>query len=185
MQAENRKMKFNFTPFPILKTERLILRQTSIDDCDEVLFLRSNKEVNKYVKRPTPHNLKDAQIFVGKITKGIQNGENIYWCITLKESNKMIGSISLWNFSEDKKTGEVGYDLNPKHQNIGIMSEALNYIVNFGFNTLNLNKIEAFTHHSNESSKKLLTKQNFVHIKHRADEDNADNIIYELKKAST
>jgi ribosomal-protein-alanine N-acetyltransferase len=88
-------------------------------------------------------------------------------------------------FFGGKKTGEVGYDLNPKHQNIGIMSETLNCIVNFGFNTLNLNKIEAFTHHSNESSKRLLTKQNFEYIKHRADEDNADNIIYELKKAST
>jgi len=178
-------MKFNFTPFPILKTERLILRQACINDCKEVFFLRSNEEVNKYVKRPTPQSITDAQNFIDKINKGIKNGENLYWCISLKVSKQMIGSISLWNFSEDKKTGEIGYDLHPKNQNHGIMSEALNCVINFGFDRLNLNIIEAYTHHSNESSKRLLTKHHFEHIKDRIDKDNTDNIIYQLKKPVT
>ena len=92
----------------------------------------------------------------------------------------MIGSISLWNFSEDKKTGEVGYDLSTKHHNTGVMSEALKCVLNYGFNTLQLDKIEAFTHRDNEPSKKLLIKHNFNLIEHRKDVGNLNNIIFEL-----
>ena len=177
-------MKLKFIPFPRLVTERLTLRQTTKNDCEEILFLRSDKEVNKYIKRPTPRNVRDAEEFVNKIAKGIENGENIYWGITLKGSTKMIGSICLWNFSSDRKKAEVGYDLSPEFQNQGIMSEALKCVLNFGFKNLELDEIEAFTHYGNESSKRLLMKNNFSLIENRKDKDNADNIIFKIKKSA-
>jgi len=174
-------MKLNFIPFPRLVTERLTLRQTTKDDREEILFLRSDKEVNKYIKRPTPRNIKDAEEFVNKITKGIENGKNIYWSISMKGTTKMIGSICLWNFSLDRTVAEVGFDLSPEFHNQGIMSEALNCVLNFGFNNLELDEIEAFTHYGNESSKKLLMKNNFSLIENRKDKDDADNIIFGIK----
>lgn len=167
-----------FIEFPVLTTQRLTLRQTTKDDWEEVLFLRSDEEVNKYVKRQAPKTKTDAEEFIAKITRGLTNGEIIYWSITLKESPEMIGSICLWNFSPDRTIAEVGYDLVPQFQNRGIMSEALKCVLNFGFNSLNLKEIEAFTHHANESSKKLLTKNNFRLDPDRRDDDNADNLIY-------
>ena len=68
----------------------------------------------------------------------------------------MIGTISLWKFSEDKKTAEVGYDLNPVFHNKGIMTEALNCVLKYGFTQLQLDKIEAYTHKENQASRKLL-----------------------------
>lgn len=177
-------MKFKFIPFPRLATERLTLRQTTKNDCEEILFLRSDKEVNKYIKRPTPENVKDAAEFVNIITKGIQNGENIYWSIILKGSTKMVGSICLWNFSSDGTKAEVGYDLSPEFQNQGIMSEALKCVLIFGFNKLELNEIEAYTHYRNENSIRLLMKNNFSLIENRRDKDNADNIIFGIKNAA-
>ena len=177
-QSKQKKMKLRFTPFPGLTTERLVLRQTTKADCEEILFLRSDKTVNKYIQRATPAHLKDAEAFVNKITKGINNGEIIYWGITLKESAKMIGSICLWNFSSDQKTAETGYDLNPEFQNQGIMSEAMKCVLNFGFINLELEEIEAFTHYENENSKKLLMKNNFRLIEGEKDEGNVNNIVF-------
>jgi len=61
------------------------------------------------------------------------------------------------------------------------MKEALSSIINFGFNKLNLDKIEAFTHFENKSSIKLLEKNEFKLIEHRKDIDNSFNIIFEIK----
>lgn len=172
---------FKFIPFPRLETERLILRQATKNDCEEILFLRSDKYINQYIKRPTPRNIRDAEKFVTKITRGIEKGENMYWAITIKGRTKMIGSISLWNFSSDRTKGEVGYDLSPEFQNQGIMSEALKEVLNFGFKNLELDEIEAFTHYKNEASKRMLIKNNFNHIENRKDKDDANNIIFEIK----
>lgn len=171
----------NFLPFSILETERLILRQATKDDWEEIFFLRTDQVVNKYVKRPAPKNRKEAEDFVEKITQGINNNKHLYWSITRKGSIKMIGSISLWNFSGDRMTGEVGYDLHTDFQNQGIMSEAMQCVLSFGFDKLNLNQIEAFTHCENENSKLLLEKYHFILNKERRDTDNEYNAVYELK----
>ena len=171
----------NFTPFPILKTERLQLRQLKKADAPIIFFLRSNPQVNKYIKRPTPKSIDDALTFITKINNGIEENEWIYWCITLKDNPTIIGTISLWHFSEDKTIAEVGYDLHPDHQQKGIMNEALNSVLNYGFNTLNLKEIEAFTHRNNEASKKLLVNNKFNYIEARKDEDNLDNRIYTVQ----
>ena len=178
-------MSFKFPEFPILVTDRLRLRKITKNDGPTIFFLRTDKEVNKYINRPKPHkNVKEAEDFIEKSSRGIENGENINWGIILHGETDIIGSICLWNFSVDRKKAELGYDLNPKYQNRGIMSEALNRVLNFGFLDLNLDEIEAFTHHGNESSKRLLIKNNFSLNKSRTDEGNPNNIIFELKKTA-
>ncbi len=85
------------------------------------------------------------------------------------------------NFSENYKTAEVGCDLNPKFQAKGIMSEALKAVIEMGFKGFKLDKIEAFTHRDNESSKKLLEKNGFSFIENRTGLDNEANRIFELE----
>ncbi|SNR34883.1 GNAT family N-acetyltransferase [Lutibacter flavus] len=171
----------NFTPFPKLKSERLQLRQLNKSDAPIIFFLRSDAEVNKYIKRPTPKSIDDALAFIAKINNGIKENEWVYWCITLKDNPKVIGTISLWHFSKDKTIAEVGYDLHPDYQQKGIMNEALNTVLNYGFNTLNLREIEAFTHRNNNPSKKLLVNNKFIYKEDRKDEDNLDNHIFTVQ----
>ena len=172
----------NFNPFPILKTERLVLRKTNESDLESILFLRSDLSVNKYIDRPPAKSLKDAEDFLVKISNGLEEGKNINWTITLNGSDNMVGSICLWNFSEDQKVGEVGYDLKPNFQGKGIMTEAIKRVIDYGFNNLQLKKIEAYTHHSNESSKKLLVQNNFNLVEGKKDEYNSKNLVFELNR---
>jgi len=175
----------NFILFPKLTTDRLILRKATKADGNEILFLRSDQSVNKYINRPPTKNLKEAEDFMEKIENGIQKGQNINWNITLKNDPKMIGTICLWNFSEDQKIGEVGYDLHPQFHGKGIMSEALKCVVNFGFQKLNLEKIEAYTHRENESSKRLLENNNFTLVSEKNDNNNEFNIVFEILSSNS
>jgi len=173
-----------FKPFPKLNTKRLNLRKIKKSDCKTILFLRSDKTINKYIERPENRqtkNIADALYFIKELNKNLENNISISWGITLKNDPKIIGTICLWNFSKNNKTAEVGYDLDPKFHKKGIMSEALNTIIDFGFKKLKLNKIEAFTHKENEDSKNLLKKQGFHFIENRKDLDNESNSIFELE----
>ncbi len=173
----------NFTPFPEIETERLVLRQLIPSDAAVIQFLRSDPEVNKFIVRPTAETLEDALAFIKKVNTGIENNENIYWCIANKLApSKMLGSISLWHFSEDKLTGEVGYDLHTDSQAKGIMTEALKAVLNYGFKDLQLQTIEAYTQFENKASIKLLKKQGFNLLPDRKDEGFPKNIIFSLKK---
>jgi len=104
----------------------------------------------------------------------------MYWAITLKGKTRLIGTICLWNFTEENSVAEVGYDLNPEFQKKGIMSEALKAVVSYGFQKLEFSRIEAFTQIENESSKLLLIKNKFKLHPTRIDEGFPENIIFEL-----
>jgi ribosomal-protein-alanine N-acetyltransferase len=150
-----------------------------------ISYLRSDKEVNEFVKRPSAESKEKALEFISKTNSGIDDKNFYYWTITEKDKGEMIGSICLWNFSKDNKIAEIGYDLSPKFQGKGIMNESLKSVLEFGFKNLNLDFIEAYTHRKNGSSKKLLERNGFVLVENKKDEHNLDNIVYEIKKDSS
>jgi len=169
-------------PFPEFETRRLILRMPALNDWPEILFLRSDSVVNKYIQRPIERqtNTKDDALkFIERMQHQGQLNTSFYWSICLKNNPKTIGTICLWNFTKDSSSAELGYDLNPDFHGKGIMSEALDLIVNFGFNELNKNSIEAFTHQNNRSSINMLERKGFQLNLSRKDEHNALNRIFE------
>ena len=174
------KIKYSFTPFPELKTERLMLRQLTEDDTQDIFFLRTNEGVNRYIERPRPENINDAIDFILKTNNGIKQNEMIDWAITLKDAQKLIGTICLWNFSEDKTRAEVGFELKPDYQGKGIMNEALENVLEFGFKTVALASIDAYTHKDNISSIILLKKNNFEQNTELIDNENSNNIIFTI-----
>lgn len=174
--------KLNFTPFPILTTERLILRCLEVSDDQQLFILRSDNRVNQYLVRSKQKDIKESRAFISKINDGINNNKWIYWAITLKESPKLIGTICLWNFSPKKNVAELGYELDPAFQGKGIMNEASKIIIEFGFQEIELNTIEAYTHISNNNSSKLLLRNNFKQDEEQKDKENRDNIIFTLTK---
>lgn len=174
----------NFNPFPEIQSKNLLLREILESDCDAILYLRSDKEINKFIKRPENRktkNLVDAKKFIQEIATNTKTNKSIAWGITLKDEPEIVGTICLWNFSQNNKTAEVGYDLKPKFQGKGIMSESLKSVLDYGFKNLNLDLIEAYTDNKNESSKMLLEKNNFKLLRDKKDEDNLDNLVYEIK----
>ena len=172
-------LKINFTPFPNLTTERLTLRQLSINDQQDIFVLRSDPEINKYLDRQPSKTIEDAIDFINKITDNIKKNNSIYWVITLTKTRTFVGTICLFNFSSENNCCEIGYELLTKFQRQGIMKEAIELVIDYVFQTLKFQNIVAFTHHNNQNSTKLLTKFNFIKSL-QADKENPDLDIFKL-----
>lgn len=170
----------DFKSFPEIETERLMLRKLDTNDSELIFTLRPSKEVTKYIARPLYKNLEEAKAFIKDRIKDIENNVSIVWTIRYKDSLIPVGTICLWNFSKDKKTAEVGYDMLPEFQSNGYMGEAIKSVINFGFKELQLNTIEAYTSKYNKGSIRLLNKNRFILQKERKDIDYPDNLIYSL-----
>ena len=155
-------LHFDFNPFPILYTDRLILRQISTDDVNEIISLRSNKDAMKYIDRPLIESTEAALQLIQKIMEGINNNDAITWAIALQDDSRLIGTIGFWRIDKDNHRAEIGYMLHPDHQKKGIMQEALSVVLHYGFETLHLHSAEADVNPANEASKKLLEKNKFV-----------------------
>ena len=162
-------------PFPTLATERLILRQLEFRDEQEIFFLRSDERVNKYLVAPLAQNVEEAREFINKINTGIANNEWIYWGITLKNDNKLIGTICFWNISTKENKAEIGYVLHPDWQGKGLMQEAIYKVIEYGFEVMKLQSTEAVLHPDNERSIVLLKRTGFEY------EGELDNdVVYKL-----
>jgi len=154
-------INLNFTKFPILTTERLRLRQLSHDDQLDIFALRSDAVINKYLDRKPSTTVEDALRFIDNVNENIKKNTSIYWAITLTETNTLVGTICLYNFSTENNSCEVGYELKTNFQGQGIMKEALELVINYTFETLQFCEIIAFTHKENQQSTKLLTTLQF------------------------
>jgi ribosomal-protein-alanine N-acetyltransferase len=173
----------NFTPFPILTTERLTLRQLSVDDQQNIFALRSDGEINKYLGRQPSRTIDDAIDFINKIDDNIKNNNSIYWVITLTKTKTFVGTICLFDFSNEKNTCEIGYELMTKFQGQGIMKEAAQKVIDYAFDTLQFQTIVAFTHNGNQNSTKLLTNLNFSRSI-EGDKENPDFSIFSLSHSN-
>ncbi|WP_298778537.1 GNAT family N-acetyltransferase [uncultured Polaribacter sp.] len=172
-------MSFNFTKFPVLKTERLILREITFNDVDVIFNLRSSKEINKFIGTKRVQNNKEAKDFIIKCDELYKVKNRILWGIEYQQ--KIIGTIVLHNISLEKKYGEIGYKLKPEFQKKGFMSEVFKVILKFAFKELTLKTVEAYTHKNNSSSIALLEKHNFVFQEERKCNTFDFNRIFKLE----
>jgi ribosomal-protein-alanine N-acetyltransferase len=141
--------------------------------------MRSDEGVLEFIDIPVAKTLEDAKAYIDMINKGVNENRWISWGIARKENvDKLIGSICLWNISIEENRAEIGYVLHPDFQGKGIMQEAVEKVIDIGFNTIKFDSINANLHSKNEKSLKLLKRNNFVFEKEKD-----DYVIYILAKS--
>ncbi len=169
-----------FTPFPILTTKRLTLRQLVTNDEQAIFTLRSDTEVNKFLGRKMANSLDDARQFINTVNENIEKNISLYWAITFSGKTELVGTICLFCFSDENDKCEIGYELLTNFQRQGIMQEAVAEVIDYAFNTIGVQKIEAFFHRDNQLSIKLLEKFSF-RSSNEPGETDTDLIGYYLK----
>jgi len=153
----------NFNPFPELRTERLLLRQLTRADAPRVQQLRSNPAVMQYINRPLTRTLEEAQCWINMILEAVERNDGISWCISLKDSpSEHVGSIGFWRIEKENYRSEIGYMLEPSLQGKGIMYEALQKVLQYGFGTMQLHSVEAQIDPRNVPSAALLRRAGFI-----------------------
>lgn len=169
----------NFTPFPNLTTERLILRQIIDNDLNEFFILKSDERLLKNYDAKAK-TYEGARRKLQELNDDITKNESITWGIALKNENTLIGSICFWNISEERSKAEIGYELMYDWQGKGIMQEAIKAVIDYGFYSMKLQLIEALPNPNHLKSVKLLERNHFIRGTNFTETDSADGRI--LKK---
>jgi [ribosomal protein S5]-alanine N-acetyltransferase len=152
-----------FQPFPELITERLLLRQLHLTDAPELFFLRSNKDVMKYVSREPATSMDEVKSFIKSITQTVKQGEGIFWAIALRNNPAtVIGNIGIWQIQKENRRAEIGYVLHPDYWGQKMITEALHKATHFAFNKMKLHSLEARIDPNNIGSAKVLLATGFV-----------------------
>ena len=152
-----------FSPFPEIRTRRLLLRRPVLTDTPGILFLRSNDSVMEFIDREKTKTLEEAEAFLLRINEMYDKNEGLMWVIALiEEPEKLIGTIGFWRFLKEHYRAEVGYTLQPSHWNKGIMKEALREVTSYAFGPMQLHSIEARINPANLASATVLEKTGFI-----------------------
>ena len=156
-------LKLNFDPFPVLTTERLILRRLTLADAPEIFFLRSDQSILQFLSKEPAATIKEAEDFITLINNNIDNNESIMWAIVLKEDpSKVIGSICFWRVEKEHFRAEIGYVLGPAYWRKGIMKETILKTLDYGFSVMGLHSVEARINPANIASSSVLESTGFV-----------------------
>ena len=156
-------INLNFTPFPVIETERLLLRALTMDDCETMYFLRSNEDVIKHFNRKPDAGVEATKAKMEEILQNQEKNEAVFWVIAWKENpGTMIGNIGYWRIEVQHHRAEIGYLLHPAQWKKGIMKEALKAVLAYAFDSMKLHSIEANINPDNIASAALLESCGFV-----------------------
>ncbi len=140
---------------PKLETERLILRALSPEDMDFLLRHFGDEDVNRY---SSYENLKNREEAIDFYNRFIEPGKPTRFRlgIVLEETGELVGTLGYHNLSRRDHSAEIGYDLSKAYWGEGIMTEAVEALLRYGFERMNLNRIEATVDSENSRSIRLL-----------------------------
>jgi len=159
-----------------LEGNKISLRMLRLSDFWNVYKNIRDEEVGKWTGPDTHSMLKNTFIqFLCRLLRHLQKGLRLLWDtlrppkmqkvfrlgIVLRETQKVIGIVTLSRSESESQCAEVGFWIGKKYWGHGLTTETVKIAIEFGFNTLALEKIVAWTFEKNVSSKKVLEKCGF------------------------
>ena len=155
--------------FPVIETERLVLKNVTDDHVNEVFRHFASEEVNEFVDFDTAQSIADAQEIIDWSRRLYKNNAGILWGIFSKADDVFMGQVNFANRASDNFTRvvhrtEIGFDLSPQYWGNGYMTEAIKSSISWIFNSYNINikRIEAIINTKNYSAEKLVSKVGFT-----------------------
>jgi RimJ/RimL family protein N-acetyltransferase len=148
---------------PTIKTERLILRPLNLSDAKKVQILAGNKLIAATTMNvPHPYPNGAAEEWINSNESAYDERKRVVFAVTLKNSNDLIGVISLTNIIENHQA-ELGYWIGVPYWNKGYCTEAGEAVLRYGFKDMGLNRIHACYLSSNPASGRVLEKLGMNH----------------------
>ena len=149
---------------PVLETERLLLRRMRPEDAEAMFAYASDPEVTRYVLWETHNSIVDTRNFLNFVAESYGRGDFGAWGIVFKETGAFIGTCGFdAGYSPEHARAEVGYALSRDYWGRGIMPEAVRALLRFGFEMLDLNRIESRCILENKASARVMEKAGMVH----------------------
>ncbi|MHB1152324.1 MAG: GNAT family N-acetyltransferase [Eubacteriales bacterium] len=154
---KNRLVKI-FSKIPVIETARLKLRCLSQSDFRDMYRYACREDVTRYLLWD-PHNSPEyTSRYLNQLQIQYSAGEFFDWGIEYKADGIMIGTCGFTSFDIENNRAEIGYVINPDYWGMGIATEAVSAILDYGFRTLSLNRIEARYMVGNDRSRRVMEK---------------------------
>ena len=152
------KIEDIFGDLPELETPRLILRKLKAEDAEDMFEYASDPEVARDVTWPPHKHIDDPVAFLNSVLQKYSKKEVEGWGVALKESGKLIGTCGFVWWKPEHAKAEIGYALSRKYWGRGLMTEAVTAVMDFGFDKMKLNRLEARCTAANIGSEKVMRK---------------------------
>lgn len=151
-----------FERFPVLETERLVLRKIERGDAPEILCMRKSALVNSFIYRPLQQSPEEAEKLIRRVEEGYRNKNILAWAATRKGTSGQILATCGFNRIEiENRRAEIGGEMQPEFWGKGFAQEGFRAILHFGFSEMNLHTIEAKVIAGNRSTVALLEAAGF------------------------
>ena len=147
-----------FSNIPKMETERLILRKIVIDDVEDMYEYSKDNSVTEYLTWSAHIDRSYTLEYINYLQARYKTGDFYDWGVVVKESGRMIGTCGFTRFDYVNNSAEIGYVLNSDYHGHGIATEAVTKILEFGFDRLNLNRIEGRYMVENAASRRVMEK---------------------------
>lgn len=158
-----------------LETNRLILRRFTIEDAD-MMFENwaSDSVVTKYLTWPAHTDVSITKEILNMWINDYDNKKFYQWGIELKETNELIGGISIVGIDEGKESMEVGYCISKKYWNMGYTTEATKEVIRFCFEVVGAKKVTAKHDAENIASGRVMEKSGMIYTHNTFDKNNTN-----------
>jgi RimJ/RimL family protein N-acetyltransferase len=142
--------------YPLIETERLILRGFRNEDAGDVKRLAGDKAIASTTLR-IPHPYEDwvAEKWIGTHREEFEQGKAVNFAITERKADYLIGAIGL-TINKEHKNAELGYWIGKPYWNNGYCTEAAKAVLRYGFEELGLNRIQAQHFKRNAASGRVM-----------------------------
>lgn len=145
-------------PFPVLETERLVLREITLDDATFWLRNFADPEVVELTAFEPPADLEGAKEEILRYAlRPFAQGTGIRWGISFRGSNDLLGTLGYHQWvREGGNHARIGYEILREQRRKGLMTEAMRAVLDYGFDTMSLNRVEALIDPINVASIRLV-----------------------------
>lgn len=158
MASEQNIDKHTFEKIPVLSDGRLVLKEIEHHEVAAIIEISVYDGTFAKSKAEAIHMLE-------KINLDVAKGEALHWGVFIKNTGDLAGTCGYYR-GYAHNSGEIGYILRPSYYGLGIMTQAVNLIVNFGFDILKLQSVIAYTDPANLASIAVLQRVGFTKVRH-------------------
>ena len=151
-----------FEILPTLSAKRICLRALIAKDAADLFKIFSDVEVMRFWSSPPWQSVDEAIELIERVTRGAADNQFYQWGVARNESNSVIGTCTLFQVDRRNRRAELGFILRRDAWGQGLMSEALRTLLQFGFDTMHLHRLEADVDPRNDNCLKLLERIGFV-----------------------
>jgi RimJ/RimL family protein N-acetyltransferase len=154
-------MKIDWKNIPTIHAPRVSLRPLTDNDVVLLYEIYSDPEVMRYWGGPPMKYPREAKDFLAEVREDLRQRKCIQWGIARREDNRIIGTFAFFSLDVVARKAEIGFALGRAHWGMGYMREALQAALAYGFEKMDLRRIEADVDPRNLPSIRLLERVGF------------------------